>query len=131
MAISLAARDRADLTLVGTGQGVVGTVGGVVSWSNLIDRFMIAILALPWTFWTGGGVVVQVPQFPRPLTPTLLVGAVNLKLVDTIAFEELVLMSSKVVFFAHWARFSFSTKPVGSLLGDMMAAAGRLVWLNK
>ena len=123
MAISLAARDGTDLALVGTGQGVVGTVGGVVSWSGLVDRFMITILALPGTFWTGSGVVVQVPQFPRPLTPTLLVGAVNLKLVDTIAFEELVLMSSKVVFFAHWTRLSFSYESVSSLLGDMMAAA--------
>ncbi len=67
--------------------------------------------------------VVQVSQFPRPLTPTLFVETVNLKLVDTIAFKKLVLVSSKIVFFAHWTRLSFSYESVGSLLGDVMATA--------
>ncbi len=74
----MAAKDGTDLTLVGTRQGVVVTARGVVICSDIVGGLKIAILALPGTFWTGDGVVVQVPQFPRPLTPTLLVGTANI-----------------------------------------------------
>ncbi len=122
MAISITTRDSANLTLVGTRQGVVGTVRGVVIWSTLVDRFKVTILALPRTLWTGGGVVVQVPQFPRPLTLTLLVRTANLKLAN-FSLEVQVLMSSEFVFLAHWTRLSFSGESVGSLLGDVVATA--------
>ncbi len=86
----MAARGGTDLTLVGTRQGVVVTARGVVICSDIVSGFKVTILALPGTFWTGGGVVVQVPQFPRPLTPTLFVRTANIQFVDCVAFEELV-----------------------------------------
>ncbi len=73
----MAARDGANLTVVGTGHGVVVTLRGVVSYSNSVGRLELTVGAVLGTLGTGGSVLVQVPQFPRPLTPTLLVGTVN------------------------------------------------------
>ncbi len=78
MFLNMAARDGADLTMVGTGYGMVVTLKGVVGCSNIVGRLELTIGAVPWTLETGCGVLVQVPHFPRPLTPTLLVGTVNL-----------------------------------------------------
>ena len=90
MFLSITAKDCTNLTLVGTRQGVLVTVGGVFICPNLKGRLEATVLALPGTLGTGGGVVVEVPQFPRPLTPTLLVETVNPQLVDGVAFEVLV-----------------------------------------
>ena len=60
--------------------------------------------------------VVEVSQFPRPLTPTLLVETVNPQLVDGVAFEVLVSVCREVVIFAHGARLAIFDDPVSSFL---------------
>ncbi len=125
----MAARDGANLTVVGTGHRVIVTLRGVVS-SNIVGRLELTVGALPGTLGTGGGVLVQVPQFPRPLTLTLLVGTVNLQLAN-FSCKEFVDMSSQIVFFAHWARLLVSDESVSSLLGDVVATACCLVGLSE
>ena len=109
-------RDCTNLTLVGTGQGVLGTVGGVFICSTLVGRLEVTVLTLPGAFGTGGGVVIEVPQFPRPLTSTLLVKTVNLELVDGVTFEVLVSVCCEVVIFAHRTRLAIFDDPVSSFL---------------
>ncbi len=90
----MAARDGANLTVVGTGHRVIVALRGVVN-SSLVQGFELTVGAFPRVLGTRGGVLVQVPQFPRPLTPTLPVGTVNLQLVNTVAFKVFVSLSAE------------------------------------
>ena len=116
MAISLAARDGTDLTLIGTRQGIVVTASDVVICSDIVGGLKVTILAFPETFWTGGGMVVQISQFPRPLTPTLLVGAANIQFVDGVTFEKLVFQCFKGSVVTHRTRLAISDDPLSSFL---------------
>ncbi len=73
----MTARDGANLTVVGTRHGVVVALRGVVGCSDIVGRLKLTVGAGPGTLGTGGGVLVQIPQFPCPLTPTIFVGTVN------------------------------------------------------
>ena len=112
---NITARYSTNLTTIRTGLGVLGTVGGVVICPHLVSCLEIAVLAFPWTIGTGSGVLVQIPQFPHPDTPTFLVGTANLQLFD-LSFEVLVLVCVKVPIFTHGTRFAFFDKSVCSFL---------------
>ncbi len=55
--------------------------------------------------------VVQVPQFPDPLTPTFLMGAMDFQFLY-FSFEVLVIIQSKRFVHTQWARFPLFKDPV-------------------
>ena len=118
-----------NLTLVGTGNGVFGTQGHMVT-IDLVHGREVTVFTLPWSFGTGVGVLLQVDQISHPVTPTSFMGASHFQLVD-LSFEVFVSRSRKINFIAHRTLFILSLESCSCFPRNVVATACRLLGVSQ
>ena len=129
MLLKIAAWHCNNFTLVGTGNGVFGTQGHMVT-IDLVHGLEITVLTLPWSFGTGVGMLLQVDQISHPATPTSFVGTSHFQLAD-LSFVELIHDCRKINFIAHWTLFFLTLESCSCFPRNMVATACCLLGVSQ